>query len=141
MIPKFLEKLLQEEYGNELTNKIIDGYSKKRFVTLRVNTIKTNISKIKEVLDNLNIRHQEVEWYKDALIILNVLESDLEKLDIKHKDYYKEKHTEVSEYLGVSYRHLLHVLAQFCKENLIKKHERGYIILDKERLQQLAAIK
>ena len=57
------------------------------------------------------------------------------------KDYYKEKHTEVSEYLGVSYRHLLHVLAQFCKENLIKKHERGYIILDKERLQQLAAIK
>ena len=82
MIPEFLEKLLQEEYGNELTNKIIDGYSKKRFVTLRVNTIKTNISKIKEVLDNLNIRYQEVEWYKDALIIENVLESDLEKLDI-----------------------------------------------------------
>ena len=82
MIPKFLEKLLQEEYGNELTNKIIDGYSKKRFVTLRVNTIKTNISKIKEVLDNLNIRYQEVEWYKDALIVENALESDLEKLDI-----------------------------------------------------------
>lgn len=82
MIPKFLEKLLEEEYGNELTNKIIDGYSKKRFVTLRVNTIKTNISKIKEVLDNLNIRYQEVEWYKDALIVENALESDLEKLDI-----------------------------------------------------------
>ena len=82
MIPEFLEKLLQEEYGNELTNKIIDGYSKKRFVTLRVNTIKSNISKIKEVLNNLNIRYQEVEWYKDALIIENALESDLEKLDI-----------------------------------------------------------
>jgi len=82
MIPEFLEKLLQEEYGNELTNKIIDGYSKKRFVTLRVNTIKTNILKIKEVLNTLNIRYQEVEWYKDALIIENVLEFDLEKLDI-----------------------------------------------------------
>lgn len=82
MIPKFLEKLLQEEYGNELTNKIIDGYSKKRFVTLRVNTIKSDISKIKEVLDNLNILYQEVEWYSDALIIENALESDLEKLDI-----------------------------------------------------------
>lgn len=82
MIPKFLEKLLQEEYGNELTNKIIDGYSKKRFVTLRVNTIKSNISKIKEILDNLKISYQEVEWYKDALIIENALESDLEKLDI-----------------------------------------------------------
>lgn len=55
-------------------------------------------------------------------------------------DFYKEKHTEVSEYLGVSYRHLLHVLSHFCKANLIKKHERGYIILDKERLLQLAKI-
>jgi len=82
MIPEFLEKLLQEEYGNELTNKIIDGYSKKRFVTLRVNTIKSDISKIKEVLNNLNICYQEVEWYKDALIIENALESDLKKLDI-----------------------------------------------------------
>lgn len=82
MIPKFLEKLLQEEYGNELTSRIIDGYSKKRFVTLRVNTIKSDISKIKEALNNLNIRYQEVEWYKDALIIENALESNLEKLDI-----------------------------------------------------------
>ena len=82
MIPEFLEKLLQEEYGNEITNKIIKGYSKKRFVTLRVNTIKADISKIKEVLNNLNICYQEVEWYSDALIIENALESDLEKLDI-----------------------------------------------------------
>lgn len=82
MIPEFLEKILQEEYGNELTNKIIEGYSKKRFVTLRVNTIKSDISKIKEVLNNLNIRYQEVAWYPDALIIENALESDLEKLDI-----------------------------------------------------------
>ena len=29
---------------------------------------------------------------------------------------YKEKHTEICEYLGVSYRHLLYVLAQFCEE-------------------------
>jgi CRP/FNR family putative post-exponential-phase nitrogen-starvation transcriptional regulator len=56
------------------------------------------------------------------------------------KDFYKEKHTEVSEYLGVSYRHLLHVISQFCKASLIKKHERGYLILDRERLQQLAKI-
>ena len=56
-------------------------------------------------------------------------------------DYYKEKHTEVSEFLGVSYRHLLHVLAQFCKENLIKKHNRGYIIINKDQLQQLATMK
>jgi CRP/FNR family transcriptional regulator, putaive post-exponential-phase nitrogen-starvation regulator len=54
------------------------------------------------------------------------------------QDYYKEKHTEVCEYLGVSYRHLLHVLAQLCESNIIEKHGRGYKIRDKWRLQELA---
>ncbi|MDM5326630.1 transcriptional regulator YeiL [Neobacillus sp. CF12] len=53
-------------------------------------------------------------------------------------DNYKEKHTEVCEYLGVSYRHLLHVLAQLCESNIIEKQGRGYKIRDKERLQELA---
>ena len=81
-IPEFLEKLLIEQYGNELTNKIIDGYSKKRIVTLRVNTIKSNKDKIKQVLDNLNILYEEVSWYNDALVIKNALEKDLIELDI-----------------------------------------------------------
>ena len=45
-IPEFLYKLLEKEYGNELKNKIIEGYSNKRFVTLRVNTIKSNKEEI-----------------------------------------------------------------------------------------------
>lgn len=81
-IPEFLDKLLEEEYGKELKEKIIDGYSKKRLVTLRVNTIKSNCSKIKEVLGKLGIKYQEVSWYNDALIIENAKETDLEELDI-----------------------------------------------------------
>ena len=54
-IPEFLDELLEKEYGKELKNKIIEGYSKRRVVTLRVNTIKSNCSKVKEVLDNLEI--------------------------------------------------------------------------------------
>lgn len=53
-------------------------------------------------------------------------------------DFYKEKHTEVCEYLGVSYRHLLHVFAQLCEENIIRKQSRGYMIEDRIRLQQLS---
>ncbi|MDQ0245171.1 CRP-like cAMP-binding protein [Bacillus fengqiuensis] len=53
-------------------------------------------------------------------------------------DFYKEKHTEVCEYLGVSYRHLLHVFAQLCEANIIEKQSRGYMIRNKERLQELA---
>ncbi|MGG7621643.1 transcriptional regulator YeiL [Bacillus coreaensis] len=53
-------------------------------------------------------------------------------------DFYKEKHTEVCEYLGVSYRHLLHVFAKLCEEGVVKKHARGFLIVDRQRLQQLA---
>ncbi|MGG1221056.1 transcriptional regulator YeiL [Priestia endophytica] len=56
-------------------------------------------------------------------------------------NFYKEKHTEVCEYLGVSYRHLLHVLAQLCKTNIIEKQSKGYIIRDKERLKKLTKLK
>ena len=37
-IPDFLYTLLLEQYGEELTNLIIDGYTKKRPLTLRSNT-------------------------------------------------------------------------------------------------------
>ena len=52
--------------------------------------------------------------------------------------YYKEKHTEVCEYLGVSYRHLLHVFAQFIEAGYIEKHGRGYLIKNEEKLKHLA---
>ncbi|MEH6942865.1 transcriptional regulator YeiL [Bacillus sp. JJ722] len=52
--------------------------------------------------------------------------------------FYKEKHKEVCEYLGVSYRHLLHVFAQFLKEGYIEKEGRGYVIRNEAKLQLLA---
>ncbi|MGE7673035.1 transcriptional regulator YeiL [Lysinibacillus sp. NPDC094403] len=51
---------------------------------------------------------------------------------------YKEKHTEICEYLGVSYRHLLYVLAQFCEEKILEKRKKGYHIMDEKRLSELA---
>ena len=53
--------------------------------------------------------------------------------------FYKEKHTEVCEYLGVSYRHLLFLFAQFCEDKLIEKYDRGYKILNVENLETLAS--
>lgn len=52
--------------------------------------------------------------------------------------FYKEKHTEVCEYLGVSYRHLLYVLAQFSDAGYLTKQNRGYLLTNIEALQQLA---
>ena len=51
---------------------------------------------------------------------------------------YKEKHTEICEYLGVSYRHLLYVLAQFCCDEMLVKIKKGYLINDEKRLAGLA---
>ena len=51
---------------------------------------------------------------------------------------YREKHTEVSEFLGVTYRHLLYVLADFVKRGLLKKTEQGYSIQDLDALSKIA---
>lgn len=81
-MPEFLIKMLEEQYGKELTEKIVEGYSKKRKVTLRINTLKTNVETIKNSLKELNIEYEEVSWSKEALIIKNALEKDLQELEM-----------------------------------------------------------
>ena len=41
-IPNFLYELLIKQYGEKLTNSIIEGYSTKRPLTIRINKIKGN---------------------------------------------------------------------------------------------------
>lgn len=81
-IPQFLKEMLLGQYGEEVTNKIIDGYSKKRLVTLRVNTIKANQENIKQKLRNAGIETEDVSWYQDGLIIKNAREEEIKKIDI-----------------------------------------------------------
>lgn len=51
---------------------------------------------------------------------------------------YREQHTQVAEYLGVPYRHLLFVIAQFVEAGYLEKIEEGYLIQDIETLTQLS---
>ena len=81
-IPNFLIDKLTIQYGEELTKKILDGYSKKRKVTLRVNTIKANIEEIKKALDKYNIKYTNVLWSKEALIIEQAREQEIMQLKI-----------------------------------------------------------
>ena len=81
-IPQFLKDMLEEQYGKEITKKIIEGYTKQRYVTLRVNKIKTTVENIKQQLENNNIKYKEVEWYKEALIIENVREDEIRKMQM-----------------------------------------------------------
>lgn len=81
-VPDFLYKLLLEQYGDNITNNIIEGYLQKRPVTLRVNTLKTNADNIKKTLNEFNIKYKEVIWSKDALIIEEVDENKIRELNI-----------------------------------------------------------
>lgn len=68
-IPEFLEMILLKEYGEELTNKVIEGYAKKRKTTFRVNTLKASIDEVKTELDLLNIKYSNVNWFDSAFIL------------------------------------------------------------------------
>ena len=81
-IPEFLKEKLNNEYGEKLTNKIIEGYTKIRPVTLRVNTIKTTVENVKNKLREEDIDFNEVEWSTEALIINNVREDKIRDISI-----------------------------------------------------------
>lgn len=55
-----------------------------------------------------------------------------------HNGLYSEKHTEAAEYLGVTYRHLLYVIAKFVQERILEKTDSGYKIIDQDALTALA---
>ena len=47
-IPQFFKDLLIEQYGEEISAKIENGYKVQRPVTLRANNLKTSLEKVKE---------------------------------------------------------------------------------------------
>ncbi len=81
-IPEFLKEKLESQYGEEIKDKILDGFNVKRKVTFRVNTLKAEPNEVEEILKKENIEFEKVVWSKDAFIITNVREEDIQKLDI-----------------------------------------------------------
>ena len=47
-VTEFLIEMLNQQYGEEITSKILEGYLKERMVTFRVNNLKTSLEKVKE---------------------------------------------------------------------------------------------
>ncbi|MEK4566845.1 transcriptional regulator YeiL [Alkalihalobacillus sp. FSL R5-0424] len=59
-------------------------------------------------------------------------------LELADQGIYREKHVTVCDYLGVSYRHLLHVLQLFCEKGYLSKAGKAYSIHNLEALRSLA---
>lgn len=81
-IPEFLEEMLKKQYGEKLTEKILEGYSKKRYTTLRVNTLKSYLDEIKVILEEQKIEYEKVEWNENACILKNTHEKEIKGLEI-----------------------------------------------------------
>lgn len=81
-VPLFLIEKLNKQYGEEITNKILNGYSQNRVVSLRVNTIKATSQEICNELLKNDIEFEKVSFCDEALVIKNINEEKIKELDI-----------------------------------------------------------
>lgn len=81
-IPIFFIEMLNEQYKEDIVNKVLQGFNIKRKVTLRVNNLKTDISSVKKQLDKVGIQYENVSFYENALIIDSADEKDIQTLEI-----------------------------------------------------------
>lgn len=79
-LPEFLTEKLIKQYGQEVANKIIQGYQTKRNTTFRVNTLKATCEEIEQELTQNQIKYEKVCWYEDAYLVKNGEEKELQLL-------------------------------------------------------------
>lgn len=81
-LPEFLMEMLNKQYGEKMTEKIIEGYRAKRPVTFRVNTLKVTLEEIENTLKELGIEFEKVPWSEEAFIIKNSNEKEIENWEM-----------------------------------------------------------
>lgn len=86
-LPKEFVESLYENYTPLSVDKILSGMSGNRSTTLRVNTLKYSIQDLMKELKSSNIKFERVPWFRDALIIKNKKEKDIQNLEIYNKGY------------------------------------------------------
>ena len=70
-IPQFLIEMLEKQYGKEITEEILQGFSAKRKVTFRVNALKKTSEQVEQVLNEAGIEYSKVSWSNEAYIVKN----------------------------------------------------------------------
>ncbi|MEY8355372.1 cyclic nucleotide-binding domain-containing protein [Lachnospiraceae bacterium 54-53] len=67
------------------------------------------------------------------------LEKRLASFILKYQQdgMYSIPHTDVSEYMNISYRHVLFVMKKFCDDGVLQK-DKGYLIMDLKKLEEIS---
>ena len=81
-VPVYLAQMLAAQYGEEIADRIAQGYAAQRAVTLRANPLKTDAETVKKTLEGLGIETRPVSWYGDAMIVENAREDALTQLEM-----------------------------------------------------------
>ena len=81
-LPEFLSNMLKEQYKESEVKNIINGYKIRRKTTFRVNTLKSNIEEIANILNQNKMEYKKVKWSKEAFILENVSERQIKELAI-----------------------------------------------------------
>ena len=79
-IPDFLAPLLAQQYCAADVERILEGYSCSRAVTLRANTLTATRDNIAAALDEAGLAWQPVPWYPDAFALRDARERDIWEL-------------------------------------------------------------
>lgn len=81
-VPAFLFSALVEQYGQELASQIVAGFVPQRLTSLRVNTLKADVSGVCAALDEAGIAWEPVQWSDVALVLPQASAKDVQALAI-----------------------------------------------------------
>lgn len=81
-LPEFLSHQLTCQYGAPLAEEIIQGFQRRRPVTLRVNTLRTTREAVLSALEEAGIEARPVAWYPDALLLPEAREEALRAIPL-----------------------------------------------------------
>lgn len=82
ILPSDFIKEIEVMFTTNYQDKILQGMTSKRNVSLRINTSKSNFKEISDELWNHNIKFDRAAFYSNALVIKDKTEKDLCDLDI-----------------------------------------------------------
>ncbi|WP_426711161.1 cyclic nucleotide-binding domain-containing protein [Cetobacterium sp. SF1] len=141
--------LKSEEYLGELTfldiekdHKEVIAIADSIFISIDMDVAKINLSNNSKFLFSLN------QFIGKKMIARTNFNSKNQNYDLRNRlaayilfaqdnNIYRKKHTETAEYLGVSYRHLLHTFKEFIDKKIVIKEGKNYLI-DIEALKLLS---
>lgn len=83
-LPSFVIERVEESYDGPDAARILDGLraAADRPVTMRANTLKTDVEAVAGALDDAGITHARLPWYPDAFVLEDARERDVWELDV-----------------------------------------------------------